>query len=631
MPRFILIDHSVKRVGGHNYEYAFHILRAAEQAGYQPVLVVNRRFFEKHRLPPTWQLLTAYHHTTYEFPKFEGKQKQLDPDGSLRSQIADSTTACPLRTPTTNEFLRQPWRSLKAWRIARLERLKRTILSRFANDTAEVFSQLQITADDQIFVPTLSESDLVGWCDFVRSEPRAAVCNWHLQFHFKLFNGREPAYAEQYKKLAPMKRIFTEAANCLPEGKLHFYTTTELLADQYNRLDAAPFTTLPYPVNPELLNFQSHEIAPGTALRVTCAGGIRPEKGSHNLDRATGPLWKEYFAAGKLRLIVQSKRLGKLPRILRKQASYDQVDRNPNAISTVGVVRWPLATDQYLKLIQTSDIGLLLYDSDTYYVRCSGVMVEMLKAGVPVIVPAGCWMADQIYETIFQHRDSLLAQLASESRLSRVTTMTAAGAAPTCSNLPWTLELERPLQATHLAWKLEWTSEFAHGVYLDSICEQLDATGKVIQTVREIIGPRPDCQPASLIVRLVAGAKSVRLQLRNAFDQTVIQLHKVACSSFQATTDMPLPTGAVGLVAADIDQVPELLRDMANHYSHYRSTALQFAPAWGNWHSPETVVQELISAGVPANESGIMFRVDGAQPIAKVEAKGSVANNREVA
>jgi hypothetical protein len=54
----------------------------------------------------------------------------------------------------------------------------------------------------------------------------------------------------------------------------------------------------------------------------------------------------------------------------------------------------------------------LLYDADQYYARCSGVMVEMLKAGVPVIVPAACWMAEQIAEPIFRHRDQGCIQCA---------------------------------------------------------------------------------------------------------------------------------------------------------------------------------------------------------------------------
>ena len=36
-----------------------------------------------------------------------------------------------------------------------------------------------------------------------------------------------------------------------------------------------------------------------------------------------------------------------------------------------------------------------------------GVLVEMLCSGVPGIVPAGCWLAEEIAESIYQHLDQL--------------------------------------------------------------------------------------------------------------------------------------------------------------------------------------------------------------------------------
>jgi len=44
MRRFILVDHSITGLAGHHYEYAMHVLRAVERAGYEPILVTNRKF-----------------------------------------------------------------------------------------------------------------------------------------------------------------------------------------------------------------------------------------------------------------------------------------------------------------------------------------------------------------------------------------------------------------------------------------------------------------------------------------------------------------------------------------------------------------------------------------------------------
>jgi hypothetical protein len=44
MAKFILIDHSIVGLVGHHYESAMHVLQAAEQVGYEPILATNRGF-----------------------------------------------------------------------------------------------------------------------------------------------------------------------------------------------------------------------------------------------------------------------------------------------------------------------------------------------------------------------------------------------------------------------------------------------------------------------------------------------------------------------------------------------------------------------------------------------------------
>ena len=111
-------------------------------------------------------------------------------------------------------------------------------------------------------------------------------------------------------------------------------------------------------------------------LRVTCAGAVRSEKGLSLVNRVVDPLWADYFESGRLQLVVQARRLGKLPAALRPHASFQRDvrdTRHSNERSKVAVVRWPLSTEQYLSLIRHSHIGLFLYDPDEYFARCSGV------------------------------------------------------------------------------------------------------------------------------------------------------------------------------------------------------------------------------------------------------------------
>ena len=65
MPRFVLIDHSLCRVGGHEYDYAINVVRSAEADGYAVALGVNRRFRDRSGLPERWPVYPVFPHTAH--------------------------------------------------------------------------------------------------------------------------------------------------------------------------------------------------------------------------------------------------------------------------------------------------------------------------------------------------------------------------------------------------------------------------------------------------------------------------------------------------------------------------------------------------------------------------------------
>jgi hypothetical protein len=608
MKNFVVIDHSIKRIGGHNYEYALHILAAAKQQGYQPILAVNRRFFERQRLPASWQLYTPFRHTTYEAARLAGKQLQIDPEGKLCAG-GTSRLSLPVEKRGSPSWMRLLPVRLRRALVRRHENNRRRIIDHYGEDIASLFGQLPLACGDHVFVPTLSEDDLVGLLAFFHChKPSASLVTWHLQFHFSVYEGREPSCAEHADRLVGLRQIFCQAASALPTDRVRFYTTTEILAEQFNRLGAATFQTLPYPVNPLLIERSPRTYTPNGALRVTCAGGVRPEKGTAALDQVVAPLWREYFDTGRLQLVVQAKRLGKLPRQLRRHARYDgQPHPAPTQQATpkVAVARWPLSTEKYLDLIRSSDIGLLLYDAQQYYARCSGVMVEMLKAGVPVIVPAGCWMADQIAEPIFAHRDRLCQQMSVVARLTPADADWEAGRAQRYylwrsdarllvggdAGCPKT-RLFVPPSASHLCVRFRWAASSMRGAYLQLSASSSHEVHHDAVSLREVVGQRTTDAPLPILLPISPGAREVQLIWQNAFGQHMLELEDVDFV-FLASGDTPCPLGSVGLVSAGLDQAPRLLRDMAEHYAHYRRAAERFAPGWGQRHSPEKVVRLL--------------------------------------
>lgn len=608
MSNFVVIDHSVKRIGGHNYEYALHILTAAERQGYHPVLAVNRRFFERQRLPPSWQLLTVFRHTTYEAARLAARQWRLDPHGDLLAEVA-GRLSLPVEKRASQSWMRQLPAGLRRHLIRRHESSRRRIVDHFAEDLAQLFGQFQLTPGDHIFVPTLSEDDLVGLLAFLgRHLSVAAAATWHLQFHFSVYDGREPDH-DQITRLTGLKMLFGKVATTLPDDRVRFYTTTEILAEQFNGLGAARFEALPYPVNPALLEKTRCARVANAPLRVTCAGGVRPEKGTAALGGVVNPLWREYFDTRRLQLVVQAKRLGKLPRELRCHASYDRQSAAPSESirqpPKVAVVRWPLSTENYLDLIRDSDIGLLLYDANQYYARCSGVMVEMLKAGIPVIVPAGCWMADQIAEPIFAYRDKLCRELPTVARLTPADADWEAGRAQRYylwrrdarllvggeAGCPQT-RLTAPPAASHLCVRFRFATSNPPNSCLELSAISRPAGHGHAESQREIVGARRPNASLPVLFPLATDTCEIQLTWQNAFAPHMLELSDVEFL-FLVADYGACSLGAVGLVSAGLDQAPRLLRNMADHYGHYRRTAESFAPAWGQWHSPEKVVRLL--------------------------------------
>ena len=77
MPNFVLLDHSLKGIGGHHFDYALHVLRAAESLGYATVLAGNKRFRGHAKLPANCRVFPTFRFHTYsKYTVFAGTRKR---------------------------------------------------------------------------------------------------------------------------------------------------------------------------------------------------------------------------------------------------------------------------------------------------------------------------------------------------------------------------------------------------------------------------------------------------------------------------------------------------------------------------------------------------------------------------
>ncbi len=647
MSKFIVIDHSLKGVGGHHYEYAAHVLAAAERAGYEPALATHRRFRGGADYPRHWPTWPVFRYTTYSrYTVYRSRPQHQRAAAAADNRSGEHNSSVGDRSfrPRT---LRGLWQQLTDhWHRGGRERR----IAAFAASLARLFARHPLVPGDQAFVPTLSELDLAGLVRYLEASGHASdVADWHLQFHYNIFDGREPEFESQDEKLDAMRCAFADATARTPRHRLFFYNTTEPLAEQYRRMNLAPFRALPYPVNESLAGDVAGDEANDddnanretiyrspqtpsptpTPLRVACLGAIRPEKGAAELASVVAELWDSHFLPGRCQLVVQSNK-----KRFRLPLPVDDESELPDDVEPVVYAPHPLPMDDYVDLIRSADIGLLMYDSRRYYARCSGVLVELLSVGTPVVVSAGCWMAEQIAEANFAHLDRAATELRVVARHAAidlspvVETDTNHDGMHGHSTRPGTAaidgrlvlpagahaivaEVDVPAPTTHVLCSFRWRHPTEAGTYarvsLEATDNDADIDADIDADSEEsneeqdngrrafVVGRRHGDAPVRVMFAVPPDAGRVRLRWENEYDSGPIALEDVQIELLSAghLPRASYPLGGVGLIAADDGEVAALLDEIVTHWPHYRKTAAEFSRDWSAFHNAGRIVAEL--------------------------------------
>lgn len=585
MPRFFLIDSWLSNAKGHNYQYALDIAGAAERRGYEPVLGVRRSLSSEVRFPATWRV-----ERIFEFG--ESPRHWIGLDGR-------NPHPCDLSGAWLANSEISWWQRICG--IPAAHNRTRQILS-FSRACDQLFKVVRPNEDDILLLPSLTEFDFLCAARFWHDHPWTREFDWHLQFHFNFFLGRDPEFNQQPAVLHRFQQQFRAAVDEIPEHRLHFYATTEAVARQYDLIGIAIFHPLPYPVRP--LCDSNHDVTPAEAhkpLRVTLPGGIRHEKGKKQIRWLIDTLWDEFLANNKLQLTFQAtpKVLQqRLPKRLRRSARIHPAGLNAQP-SPLMTAPHPLDAENYARFIRESDIGLMVYDSRRYFARASGVLCEMMSAGVPVIVPAGCWLADQIAEENYRHIESLWRQWQAKSRKETLDLSTRCETEPrTPRSLSHWVGVGATIEAADeptqmLLIRFDWPSEAIAGTYLELVLH-LEGDASMNQG-RRILGWREE-GPIAAAFRLDNVRAPIQVSIANAYDSRPLSISQIQILRLPAGVPIQ-PVARVGLIASDESEIPPLLHEMTNHYDHYRRTAREFAKQWQYAHAPDQTISILESRG----------------------------------
>jgi glycosyltransferase involved in cell wall biosynthesis len=188
-------------------------------------------------------------------------------------------------------------------------------------------------------------------------------------------------YFHWYRKTPERLAFLRKAASAQPQVEI--LATTRTVADIFSEAGFKRVTLLPYP-----LTARPWTDAETPDFRhIVYAGAARQDKGFGRVVAlaeqlaATGEKWK-------LAVQISPEHYGKLDQ--RTRSDIERLERLDYAGLTL--IRAPLGPEDYAGLYRGA-ICLQPYEPEEFRDRVSGVTMDALANGCPVIVPAGTWMA----------------------------------------------------------------------------------------------------------------------------------------------------------------------------------------------------------------------------------------------
>ncbi|GAA5511078.1 glycosyltransferase [Novipirellula caenicola] len=177
-------------------------------------------------------------------------------------------------------------------------------------------------------------------------------------------------------------------------GLVRFVTDSERLADEYEELTGIRFQALPHP---SLIGIYapsdgakvSGDVAQPKGVRLFLPGPARYEKGADRLVEAAKLLDKRDDLP-PIEIVLQWSSAFSLP---------DGSELGPSDLSKLGlekvtfdIIEKPLDSDSYHKQLLRADLIVLPYRREAYFARISGVAVEAMMLGKPILYTSNTWV-----------------------------------------------------------------------------------------------------------------------------------------------------------------------------------------------------------------------------------------------
>jgi glycosyltransferase involved in cell wall biosynthesis len=563
--RFLLVDQNIRASGGHFLELASVILSAAEEQGYEPWLVTNSAFKGAENVRNSWTVRSVFSH--YKMQRWSLTaygHSRVARDGNGRPEMSGLQSILQVIKDRIHQVRPE------------------VMLDDFATELVPVLKEFKPTDNDKILFATCDDFCALAIAEAFRRADLPASVDLHILSHASFLEQRECEWAAN-KCNSPhfARQIALTRKNLLPH-RVHFWATTEELARQLNWVAGVPlWAPVCYPVRNSLSPMKRDSPVP---RRILLGGAIRSEKGLSRIAKLVGRLWDTHLESGRWQIAMQvpeNLHSSVLPRnLLSKVAEWAELGDKAPVILSAG----HLDSESYERMLQTADLGLFLYDGRRYYTRCSGVLVEMLACGIPVIVPAASWLSRQIAPAHDRYLRNVECQFAKcicihEKQLTL----------PVHQRAAYSFMVTVPSAGlTRIAVTLDETKEFD---YLAVEVCSLAKDGRTIRSDLRIL----ECsviEPTQFLVNTPINASSLKICLWSPYPQRPISVRRIELFHSD-DAGISVPISSLGLTDSGASSISQNIDEIENHYLHYRDSATQYADAWRRRHSGNGLVETL--------------------------------------
>lgn len=393
-PRAIVIDDNTSVKNGHYVELASLLLHAAATAGYRPILAGHRNFLGSEALPQKCEI----------FPAFRTRRMTRWSCGfDGQSKFSRNLAAQPLRVTlsTRCHMAKDEWLTRHQWRPSEM-------LKCWSDGLIEVVEALQPSAEDLLIFQTADDFMMLAMARALSQRTLSQRTLPRLQikaiFHYSVYGAKDEPQAARKQ----FDQQLNHALERLSSHQVDLFATTEGLAGQMNSgaliQQAQPIA---YPIR-----LPATDRVPAKGPPRLVIGGVhRIEQGRGTLGDFLESIFEKHIASGDFALTLRLcpktwRRI--IPRSLHEhfQSAFELQERRlamgPAAIGALSqkphieIQPMALPESQYYEMLESADLGVLLYDADRYQVRCSGILLEFLSRGIPVLVAENSWLANRV-------------------------------------------------------------------------------------------------------------------------------------------------------------------------------------------------------------------------------------------